>query len=113
MTKEEVEILIEKSRLSEEDKSAIIAEADARGLSYTIRKNCRRCYDNILLHIYEDMTAGTASVSADGYRLKNVRDDFTICGVRYNNALLPSLSVAELNEIVLDQLFVYDGVRSE
>lgn len=114
MNKEGIEYLINKGRLTDEDKSAITDAADALGITYTIRRNCRKCYDNILLKLYEKKSSEAArNVSIDGYALRNVSDDFIVCGVRYNNVTIANLTVDGLNEVTKKQLFIYDGVRSE
>ncbi|MCQ2319282.1 MAG: hypothetical protein MJZ90_10260 [Bacteroidales bacterium] len=113
MNVEEIEYLINKGRLTDEDKSAINDAADALGITYTIRRNCRKCYDNILLKLYEKRREAARNVSIDGYALRNVSDDFIVRGVRYNNVTIEKLTVDGLNELVKKQLFVYHGVRSE
>lgn len=111
MTLEEIETLIGKSRLSEADKVAILEEADAVGIDYVIRKNCRRCYDEVLMKLFERLNSGNVNYSVDGYRLRNAGDDFTVCGVRYNNATISGQEVGTLREVVVSQLFVRDEVR--
>lgn len=113
MNVEEIEYLINKGRLTDVDKSAITDAADALCITYTIRRNCRKCYDNILLKLYEKISEEARNVSIDGYALRNVSDDFIVCGVRYNNVTIANLTVDGLNETVKKQLFVYYGIRSE
>lgn len=113
MNVEEIEYLINKGRLTDEDKSAITDAADDLGITYTIRRNCRKCYDNILLKMYDKRREAERNVSIDGYALNHVADDFIVCGVRYNNVTIANLTVDGLNEITKKQLFVYYGVRSE
>ena len=68
----EIEKLIEKQRLTAEDKAAVKEEADRLGIAYTLKQGCRSCYDKLLLKIYDAHREEVASaVSLDGYRLKN------------------------------------------
>ena len=53
MELKDIERLIEKQRLTAEEKTAVKEEADRLGIAYTLKQGCRQCYDRLLLKIYD------------------------------------------------------------
>ena len=108
MELKEIERLIEKQRLTAEEKSAVKAEADRLGISYTLKQGCRQCWDNLLLKIYDEHREEvTAAVSVDGYRLKNPLHGFRLySGELIDNTTIAGKVVGKLNPIIVREYFV-------
>lgn len=104
----EIERLIEKQRLTAEEKSAVKAEADRLGITYTLKQGCRQCWDKLLLKIYDlHRDEVSAAVSVDGYRLKNPLHGFrTYSGEIFDNTTVTSKVVGKLNPIIVREYFV-------
>lgn len=104
----EIEKLIEKKRLTADEKAAVKAEADRLGIAYILKQGCRSCYDNLLLKIYDahrDEVA--AAVSVDGYRLKNPLHGFrTYNGELFDNNTVAGKVVGKLHPSIVREYFV-------
>lgn len=101
-----IEQLIAKTSLTIEDKKEITTAADEAGIEYTIKKGrfCRECYEKILLKLYE-ANKPEANKSVDGYKLKDVRKDVFIGGVRVNNTTIASIEVGRFSQSVINGFF--------
>ena len=116
MEKEIIEELMAKERLSQDEKKEITAEADALGIEYTLKGNCRACYDKLLTKIYEAVKGTeskpeseakpTANVSRDGWRLKNPQTAFRMAGVLWDNETIKERKVGGIHPFVRAKYFV-------
>lgn len=106
MEKERIEKLLNKAKLTADDRAEIRREADKMGISYTVKKGCRKCYERILLKMYEAMTQAPAEVSLDGWSLKDTRQSFRVGGKLYNNATIKTMIIGNLHPLVLNRWFV-------
>lgn len=106
MDTREIEILINKQRLTAEDKKAIRKAADDEGLEYVVRQGCRDCYDKLLLRLYEAKGGGEANVSLDGYRFRDSRRNFRHNGIVYSNETISGLRVGHLHPVIISANFV-------
>lgn len=104
----EIERLIEKKRLTAEDKAAVKAEADRLGIAYTLKQGCRSCYDKLLLKIYDaHREEVAAAISVDGYRLKNPLHGFrTYNGELFDNNTVTDKVVGKLHPAIVREYFV-------
>ena len=106
MDARDIEILINKTRLTAEDKKAIRKAADEEGLDYVVRQGCRNCYDKLLLRLYESKGGGEANVSLDGYRFRDARRSFRHNGIVYSNETIAGLRVGHLHPVIIKSNFV-------
>lgn len=106
MDTRDIEILINKSRLTADDKKAIRKAADDEGLEYVVRQGCRNCYDKLLLRLYEAKGGGEANVSLDGYRFRDVLRSFRHNGIVYSNETIAGLRVGHLHPVIIKSNFV-------
>lgn len=106
MDARDIEILINKTRLTAEDKKAIRKAADEEGLEYVLRQGCRNCYDKLLLRLYEAKGGGEANVSLDGYRFRDARRSFRHNGIVYSNETIAGLRVGHLHPVIIKSNFV-------
>ena len=106
MDARDIEILINKTRLTAEDKKAIRKAADEEGLDYVVRQGCRNCYDKLLLRLYEAKGGGEANVSLDGYRFRDARRSFRHNGIVYSNETIAGLRVGHLHPVIIKSNFV-------
>lgn len=106
MDARDIEILINKSRLTAEDKKAIRKAADEEGLDYVVRQGCRNCYDKLLLRLYEAKGGGEANVSIDGYRFRDTKRSFRHNGIVYSNETISGLRVGHLHPVIINSNFV-------
>ena len=106
MDTRDIEILINKTRLTAEDKKAIRKAADEEGLEYMVRQGCRNCYDKLLLRLYEAKGGGEANVSLDGYRFRDARRSFRHNGIVYSNETIAGLRVGHLHPVIIKSNFV-------
>ena len=116
MERERIEKLLNKARLTADDRAEIRREADNMGISYTVKKGCRSCYERILLKMYDQMTQEPASVSIDGWSLKDTRQSFRVGGKLYNNETIKAMRIGMLHPLVLNRFFVKvesDGGNSQ
>ena len=104
----EIERLVEKQRLTAEDKAAVKAEADRLGIAYALKQGCRSCYDKLLLKIYDAHREEVeAAVSVDGYRLKNPLHGFrTYNGELFDNTTVAGKVVGKLHPAIVRDYFV-------
>lgn len=102
---ERITELIEKSRLNDAEKDEIIEAATLAGLDFVEKRNCRKCYDILLLRLFEIENAEERQTSIDGYKLKRVKDDLLIGNVRVNNATISNIEVGRFCETVRKQFF--------
>lgn len=111
----EIERLIEKQRLTAEDKAAVKAEADRLGIAYTLKQGCRSCYDKLLLKLYDaHREEVVAAVSFDGYRLKNPLHGFrTYNGELFDNTTVTGKVVGKLHPAIVREYFVKVEVKNE
>lgn len=105
---ERITELIEKARLNDADKDEIIEAATLAGLDFVDKRNCRKCYDNLLLRLFELENAEERQTSIDGYKLKRVKDDLLIGNVRVNNATISNIEVGGFCETVRKKFFDYE-----
>lgn len=115
MELKEIERLIEKQRLTSEDKAAVKAEADRLGIAYTLKQGCRQCWDKLLLKIYDaHREEVTAAVSVDGYRLKNPLHGFrTYNGELFDNNTVAGKVVGKLHPSIVREYFVKVETETE
>lgn len=106
MDARDIEIMINKTRLTAEDKKAIRKAADEEGLEYVVRQGCRNCYERLLLRLYEAKGGGEANVSLDGYRFRDARRSFRHNGVVYSNETIAGLRVGHLHPVIIKSNFV-------
>ena len=111
----DIERLIEKQRLTAEDKAAVKAEADRLGIAYTLKQGCRQCWDKLLLKIYDaHREEVAAAVSVDGYRLKNPLHGFrTYNGELFDNTNVTGKVVGKLHPAIVREYFVKVEVKNE
>ena len=111
----DIERLIEKQRLTAEDKAAVKAEADRLGIAYTLKQGCRQCWDKLLLKIYDaHREEVAAAVSVDGYRLKNPLHGFrTYNGELFDNTTITGKVVGKLHPAIVREYFVKVEVKNE
>lgn len=102
---ERITELIEKARLNEAEKDEIIEAATLAGLDFVEKRNCRKCYDDLLLRLFELEYSEERQTSLDGYKLKRVKDDLLIGNVRVNNATISKIEVGGFCETVRKQFF--------
>lgn len=114
MTLERIEYLLDRRALRNEEKEEIIKAADAAGLEYRIRKGCSmRCYEGLLLRLYEKATKEERNVSKDGWRLKSATETFMWQGHIVSNANIKSLKVGAMPSIVVETFFEKAERRKE
>lgn len=108
MELKEIERLIEKQRLTAEEKSAVKAEADRLGIAYNLKQGCRSCWDKLLLKLYDAHREEVeATVSVDGYRLKNPLHGFrTYNGELFDNTTVAGKVVGKLHPAIVREYFV-------
>lgn len=106
MDTRDIEILINKPRLTAEDKKAIRKAADDEGFEYVVRQGCRDCYDKLLLRLYEAKGGGEANVSLDGYRFRDTKRSFLHNGIVYSNETIAGLRVGHLHPVIIKSNFV-------
>lgn len=105
-----------KERLSQDEKKEITGAADALGIEYTLKGNCRACYDKLLMKLYEAVrgeegepkaeSKPTANVSKDGWRLKDVNTAFRMGGVLWNNDTIKGINVGGIHPFVRAKYFI-------
>lgn len=107
--------MIEKQRLTAEDKAAVKEEADRLGIAYTLKQGCRSCYDKLLLKIYDAHREDVAAaVSVDGYRLKNPLHGFRIYnGELFDNNTVAGKVVGKLHPAIVRDYFVKVKTETE
>ena len=106
MDTKEIENLINKPRLTAEDKKAIRKAADEAGMEYVVKQGCRDCYDKLLLRLYEANGGGEANVSLDGYRFRDTKRSFRAGNVVYNNETIAGMRVGHLHPVIIKSNFV-------
>lgn len=111
----EIERLIEKQRLTAEDKAAVKAEADRLGIAYNLKQGCRQCWDKLLLKLYDaHREEVTAAVSLDGWRLKNPLHGFrTYNGELFDNTTVTGKVVGKLHQSIVRDYFVKVETETE
>ena len=111
----EIERLVEKQRLTAEDKAAVKAEADRLGIAYTLKQGCRSCWEKLLLKIYDaHREEVAAAVSVDGYRLKNPLHGFrTYNGELFDNTTVAGKVVGKLHPRIVREYFVKVETETE
>ena len=115
MELKDIERLIEKQRLTAEEKTAVKEEADRLGIAYTLKQGCRQCYDRLLLKIYDaHREEVAAAVSVDGYRLKNPLHGFrTYNGELFDNTTITDKVIGKLHPSIVREYFVKVEVKNE
>lgn len=107
MDTRDIEILINKPRLTAEDKKAIRKAADEAGMEYVVKQGCRDCYDKLLLRLYEAKGGcSEANVSLDGYRFRDTKRSFRAGNVVYSNETIAGLRVGHLHPVIIKSNFV-------
>ena len=106
MDTRDIEILINKPRLTAEDKKAIRKAADDEGIEYVVRQGCRDCYDKLLLKLYEAKGGSRVNVSIDGYRFRDTKRSFRCNGIVYSNETIAGLRVGMLHPSIIEANFV-------
>lgn len=110
MTKERIQELIDKQKLTAKDKDEIKFAADVAGIEYTIKGGCRDCWEKVLVKLYEHESAQAApAVSLDGWRLRNPSVNFEHRGRVYNNATITQMEVGGLHPHILNTYFVKEA----
>lgn len=104
MDVEKIEKLINKEALTSEDKAAIREAAADAGLSTGRGRPCARCYERILLQLYELATTERRE-SLDGYVLKNVRTSIRACGILISNSTISGMRVEGLHRHIVSEFF--------
>lgn len=112
---DEIERLIQKQRLSADEKASVKDEADRLGIAYTLKQGCRQCYDKLLLKIYDaHREEVAAAVSLDGYRLKNPLHGFrTYNGELFDNNTVAEKVVGKLHPSIVREYFVKVETETE
>lgn len=106
MKKSRIEQLLDRRALRNEEKEEILKAADAAGLEYRIRKGCSmRCYEGLLLRLYEKATKEERNVSKDGWRLKSATEAFMWQGHIVSNANIKGRIVGVMPSIVVETFF--------
>ena len=115
MELKEIEILIEKNRLTKDEKEAVKAEADSLGITYTLKQGCSSCWEKLLLKLYDAHREDVkAAVSVDGYRLKNPLHAFqTYNGEVFSNGTIAEKVVGKLHPHILKEYFVKVETETE
>lgn len=106
MDTREIEHLINKPRLTADEKKAIREAADEEGLEYVVKQGCRDCYDRLLLRLYELKGGGEANVSLDGYRFRDTARSFRAGNVVYSNETISGLRVGHLHPVIIKSNFL-------
>ena len=101
-----IENLINKPRLTADEKKAIRKAADEEGLEYVVKQGCRDCYDRLLLKLYELKGGGEANVSLDGYRFRDTAKSFRAGNVVYSNETISGLRVGHLHPVIIRSNFL-------
>jgi hypothetical protein len=111
----DIERLVEKQRLTAEDKAAVKAEAERLGITYTLKQGCRQCWDKLLLKIYDAHREDVeAAVSLDRYRLKNPLHGFrTYNGELFDNNTVTDKVVGKLHPHIVREYFVKVETKPE
>jgi hypothetical protein len=111
----DIERLVEKQRLTAEDKAAVKAEAERLGIAYTLKQGCRQCWDKLLLKLYDAHREDVeAAVSLDGYRLKNPLHGFsTYNGELFDNNTVTEKVVGKLHPHIVREYFVKVETKPE
>lgn len=106
MEKSRIKQLLDRRALRNEEKEEILKAADAAGLEYRIRKDCSmRCYEGLLLRLYEQANKEERNVSKDGWRLKSASESFAWQGHIVSNANIKGLKVGAMPSIVVETFF--------
>lgn len=106
MKKSRIEQLLDRRALRNEEKEEILKAADAAGLEYRIRKGCSmRCYEGLLLRLYEKATKEERNVSKDGWRLKLATEIFAWQGHIVSNANIKGMTVGAMPSVVVETFF--------
>lgn len=105
MEQRRIEELIRKRTLSADEKNEITEAADALGIGYKLKQGCRKCYEELLLKIYERIEK-TFNKSLDGYRLKDASSAFRVAGVLVTNDTIKEMNVGVLHNSVVARYFV-------
>jgi hypothetical protein len=115
MELKDIERLIEKKRLTAEEKTAVKEDADRLGIAYTLKQGCRQCYDRLLLKLYDaHREEVAAAVSVDGYRLKNPLHGFrTYNGELFDNITVTGKVVGKLHPAIVREYFVKVETETE
>jgi len=113
---ERIEELLQKGRLTAEERAEVRREAEKQGIPVVVKQGCKTCYEKLLTALYEAANP-KAAVSVDGYMLRNVRAAFKVFGsdVVYSNATIGDMEVGGLPPAVLAAHFVksYTGDITE
>lgn len=103
----DLETIINKAKMTKEDKNLLRAEADRLGIEYVMKKGCKSCWDKLITKLYEAMRHDTLNVSADGYRFKRHGMGFrTHGGEVYTNDNIRTKTVGKLNACIISSYFV-------
>lgn len=99
-----------KKSWSIDDRAEIKRAADEAGIHYTIKGSCQRCYEKILLALYElDEATSEIGVSLDGWKLRTPSQAFRLQGVLFDNMTIRAMEVGHLPALVLRTLFERAG----
>lgn len=115
MESKEIERLIEKKKLTREEKAMVKAEADRLGIAYTLKQGCGSCWEKLLLNLYDAHRVDVkAAVSLDGYRMKNPKHAFqTYNGEVFSNDTIAGKVVGKLHPNILKEYFVKVEAETE
>lgn len=114
MDKTRIEELMQKGKLTAEDRTEIREAAEAAGIPVNVKQGCRRCYEKLLTALYERENP-VAAVSLDGYMLRDVNATFRVFGsnVLYSNSTIGDLRVGGLHPSVLSTHFIKTNTGEE
>lgn len=105
MTEERINRLITKKSLTTAEREEVRAAADEAGITYTIKKGCRTCYEQVLVKLYE-VTVKDMATSKDGYKFKRAGMSFVVAGKVYSNATIADMEVGKLHPVIRSTYFV-------
>lgn len=105
---ERLEYLIKQKELTYNQRNELKKAADEAGIEYITKSKCSsRCYERLILKLYEHLTAGqmVRNVSKDGWRLKSATETFMWQGHIVSNANIKGRIVGVMPSIVVETFF--------
>lgn len=105
MNSERIEQLLMKNTLNKKEKAEIEEAAKKEGITYTIKQNCKTCWQDLLLKLFEHCPKNF-NVSKDGYRFKVFGRSFKLLGVIYDNENIKDKYIGKLHPNVIKTYFV-------
>ena len=105
---ERLEYLIKQKELTYNQRNELKKAADEAGIEYITKSKCSsRCYERLILKLYEHLTAGqmVRNVSKDGWRLKSATESFAWQGHIVSNANIKGMTVGAMPSVVVETFF--------